>query len=210
MLKRIRICCDRIMPKEIDLEPLTLLYGCNGVGKTSLLHLIENVFDGSKHLIDGEIDIVEGGLAGDGKIIVYSNSKDNDVNADPNPYAGSGGYEADIIRRFASMERSEGENVYESFVIWIGHQKFNKGDTLLLDEMDSGLSAELINALMWDVSDLVNKGVQVIMSINTYHPVFIFKKFLDMSTGKFTDCSKYDYGDFLKETLEIRKRKLGI
>jgi hypothetical protein len=115
----------------------------------------------------------------------------------------------EMVRHFNVKFISEGESIVESFLEFLEKNKnnFEDGDTILIDEIDSGLSIEYINMLLNVIIDTINTyKVQFIIAINNYHWIHRVKKYIDMSIGKFVECNNYD--DFMKNTLAVREKKM--
>ena len=222
MIKSIKVSDERLMLKEIKFcSTLNLLYGCNGIGKSSLLRTIRDRFELKKFdRMEVSEDVLErakvqkdedlqkffiSSSVNEYGLHTYFDSSDNLGTNHP-------AMNADIdamVRHFNVKFISEGESIVESFLEFIekNKSKFEEGNTILIDEIDSGLSVEYINMILNVIIDIINKHkVQFIIGINNYHWIYRVKQYIDMSTGKFVECNSYD--EFMKNTLAVRDKKM--
>lgn len=201
MIKKISIkgktLRNRVLVDEIELSSLSILYACNGTGKSSIL---DSLIKKDKGLLsDGfELD-----LEGDyNKIAYYKNSVDNHKHRQLNEYKKS--FESEIMEKVYSNHRSEGENIMISILSFISILlEDTETDLVLFDEVDSGLSVEHVNIVFHHIRELVKQGKQVIFSCNTYHPIFITREFTNMLSGKIESCNSYE--EFYGVAVESRR-----
>jgi len=95
---------------------------------------------------------------------------------------------------------SEGQAIIHylfSFLQDIKELETDKDVVVLLDEIDSGLSAENINMLLWQMKELSeSRNIQFFISTNHYHFVYVVKEVLNMYDGKFIKIDSY--GEYFK------------
>ena len=233
MITSIRTKSNYTLIKEIKIEnKLTLLYGCNGVGKSTFLREVNTVINGGKLdnvTFDEETTLkikkIREDDAKDTKfkfgeklseiyekygIYYYTNRHENFERVDPQDTSRCDDFMEAMGRRGAAMSRSEGQNVLMSFLSWIDNISVKDGSTIVIDEIDSGLSVEHVNIICHVISDLIRtKRLQVIVAINNYHWFYHFNKtpnigIIDMSTGNKIKFD--DYKDFLKFTVDTSQK----
>jgi len=160
-------------------DRLNILLGGNGSGKSSLIHLLEKQ---ECCTVDGE-----------NIILSYRNSKDNDSKNDPSPFGNSSNYAQDLARRFHVSSISEGQSIIYSISKFI-HKLETSLETnveqhhvVLLDEIDSGLSCDHVNVVLWLISDLLDRfpgRLQFFVATNMYHWIWVVKSAISLYDGK--------------------------
>lgn len=193
MIKKIKVQPDSRTSKilffqEADLEQFSCprrvipLFGPNGAGKSTL---IKNLAD--KDEIKCEMDP---GIKT--KYYSYINSRDNFKTREPRSYEEA----FDIMfmrRKWDAGTLSEGQSILYSVLDLLDGLK--NGDipaedgidyTIILDEIDSGLSIDNIDMVMKKIRTLVNKrtDVQIIFSFNNPRVLKHFNHALSMYDGK--------------------------
>lgn len=165
--------------KELDFTQikntnnLILLFGPNGVGKTTLFQAIFNAADNSalRHSNQG-VSVTSTPC----KIYGYSNSSDNLKVRKPQSYLES--FDLDFIAdQWSARQLSEGQSILFSALSLVDALKPGKHclasegvDTvILLDEIDSGLSVDNIDIIMRKIKYALARrnDLQVILSFNS-------------------------------------------
>lgn len=172
---------DILLFDEINnVTKFNILYGGNGVGKTTLLNSIRN----------GKVE-----LETNNNIIIksYSNSEDNsNLNIRKEILEID-----DFVRTSNGNTFSEGQRMIHHLLPFLQElEELDTGDkslVVLLDEIDSGLSAENLNMILIMLIDLIkNKNAQIFISTNHYHFTYAVKTVLDMYTGKYRKINSYE------------------
>lgn len=170
--------------KQVKPVKINVLFGGNGVGKTTFLNGI----------INNTLNIK---CNNNYKVVAFSNSKDNFRHNDPSPFDRQ--FNNKLIQKVESNSMSEGQSIIFSindFLEKVKDELNNTEDTvvIVLDEVDSGLSAENINMVMHFILDIYNNydNVQFFISSNAYHFVYVFKNVLSMYTGRFVTINSYE------------------
>ena len=177
-----------------NVKKINILFGGNGVGKTTLLNAIKN----SKIELNMDKDII---------IKSYTNSVDNTkINNNKDLIT-----KEDFIKAVNIKQYSEGQSIMNyvlSFFAAIKEFKTDKDIVILLDEVDSGLSAENINVLLWQIKDLINtKNVQFFIATNSYHWTYVLGKVLNMYTGEYININSYEeYFNILNKGIQIMNK----
>lgn len=188
---------DILLFKIAKFKKLNILFGGNGVGKTTLLNgIINNTLD----------------LETDKELILksYINSQNNFRHISQVVYKDIG---TALLQKTNANKMSEGQSIIYTLLAYIEDarneaiQNPDKTVILLLDEIDSGLSAENINLILHMICDLLNiENIQIFISTNHYHFVHVFKKVFNMYTGKVSEFNSYE--EYYKE-LSTRMVDLG-
>lgn len=188
---------DILLFKIAKFKKLNILFGGNGVGKTTLL----------KGIINNTLD-----LETDKELIIksYINSQNNFRHISQVVYKDIG---TALLQKTNANKMSEGQSIIYTLLAYIEDarneaiQNPDKTVILLLDEIDSGLSAENINLILHMLCDLLNiENIQIFISTNHYHFVHVFKKVFNMYTGKVSEFNSYE--EYYKE-LSTRMVDLG-
>ena len=188
---------DDIIYKKsnIEIKPgVTILTGCNGCGKTTLLRMIKETLS--------SLNIPS---------LYYSNEVDGGSMA-----ISANIYMDNITTAATLMQSSEGEQIYINLGItsskigkFVHEHKQDKELWILLDAVDSGLSID--NILDIDeylfktiLNDTKNKDVYIICSTNAYelcrnNPCF------DVYSGEYIEFENYE--DYKNYILKSRKYK---
>lgn len=175
---------------------LTVLVGCNGSGKTTMLKQIKN------HCREENIPILE-----------FDNLHDGGSNS-----LSAAGFFGDTNFLMEGMTSSEGEVINMNLCKFAGKmgsfvRKHSDSERLLflMDAIDSGLSIdyilELKNLLFKTVMDDLNaKGIEVyiVASANEYE-LAREEQCLDVISCKYVNINTYD--DYRKLVIESRKKK---
>lgn len=195
MIKSIKIKPDTfeseiLLFKEINkLKKINVLFGGNGVGKTTFLQgILKNNLILSKTKKVPKCNIV-----------MYQNSINNARKNDPNPMMNSERYAKELISKVHAINISEGQSIVYSILNYLSeiniYLKENTEESLvvLLDEIDSGLSVDHINLIFSMIIDLseMYDNLQFFISTNSYHFVYIVKNVLSMYTGEWIDIESY-------------------
>lgn len=188
--------------KRIELKQITLLFGGNGVGKSSLINGILN-----KKEISYELNK---------KTLLYSyiNSKQNLKELSRNDKLS---YEDQfdpliITKKFNADELSEGQSIIYSIqeIFELCNQLDSDLDHLiLLDEVDSGLSADNVEYIARKIKSIckAKPNIQFIIAFNNYEFCKTFKEVFNMYNGEWIKIDNYEtYFKLLKEN---RKRLLS-
>lgn len=168
-----------LFDKLEDIRKINLLFGGNGVGKTTLL----------KSIREGRVTLK---TKGDILIKSYTNSIENaKININKELIN-----TRDFVKAVNVSSFSEGQSIIHyvlSFLYDIKEIATDKSIVVLLDEIDSGLSAENINMLLWTIKELVDtKNVQFFISTNHYHFVYALKNVLNMYDGTYIQIDTYE------------------
>lgn len=207
--------------KTISVNPgLTVLVGCNGAGKTTMLLNIENELDRQNipvikfnNLKDGADSILSSSAAkGDFDVVahIYSSSEGEGINIALNRFLKTklefflktGRNKIEGLRRafYSEEELAEAEKPSECNERWI-----------LMDATDSGLSIDNICDLKELITNVVNdlskKGIDAyfVVSANEYE-MASYEDCLDVISGNHMKFESYtDFKDFV---LESKKQKM--
>ena len=178
-----------------NVKKLNILFGGNGVGNSTFLNAIRD----NKVLLESDN---ENGIL----IKSFTNSIENKrVNSHKEIITNREFVKAVNVNSF-----SEGQSVIHyvlSFLYDIKELETDKDIVVLLDEVDSGVSAENINMVLWQIKELIDtKNVQFFISSNHYHFVHAFKKVLNMYNGEYITIKSYDkYFSLLNDGISIMK-----
>lgn len=192
--------------KKIELKQVTLLFGGNGVGKSSLINGI------LKRKVSLELD--------DTKTMLYSyiNSKQNFRNLEKNDNLSMKDFFEPkfFADKFDAQDLSEGQSIIYSLqdIFKLCDQiKDDEEDSLfLLDEIDSGLSIDNVEYLGKKIKKICkeNPKFQFIIAFNSYEFCRLFKEVFNMYTGEWIKIKDYDeYRNILKlyRKALLKKRK---
>lgn len=188
---------ENIFNKEIiSFKPgVTVLVGCNGYGKSTLLNIIENKLEKNKI-----------------KFMKYNNLTDGEYFAKDNAL-----YMRDLTLLANLATSSEGENIYTNigrFVKNLGEFITNTDDDniwILLDGIDSGLSIDNIIEIKEFFNYLINnekdKNIYIIISTNSYE-LAKDERCFDVYNGKYLSFKDYeDYRDFILQSKKVKEMR---
>lgn len=188
---------DDIIYKKTNIEinpGVTILTGCNGYGKTTLLQMIKQSLKSSK------IPVMD-----------YSNETDGGHNA-----ISERAFYDDYATVATLMQSSEGEQIYinlgntaSKIGKFIHEHNDDKEIWLLFDAIDSGLSIDNmieVKELLFEtiLEDTKGKDVFIICSTNSYEMCRDSKCF-DVYSGEYVEFK--DYEDYREYILKSRKQK---
>lgn len=197
---------DFIIFNEIELKQVTLLFGGNGIGKSSLIKGIlrqkEVKFNCNKET----------------KLYSYINTEQNFRNMEKNsnlsykdmfnPYF--------LEQKYDASELSEGQSIIYSlqdiFELCKQIKENNNDSVILLDEIDSGLSVDNVEYLSNKIKETTDKysNIQFIIAFNNFEFCRNFPKVFNMYDGEYINIENYDhYRDIINSNREmlLKKRK---
>lgn len=179
-----------------DLKIINILFGGNGVGKSTLLKAIKNnevTYKNKKNI----------------SIFYFQNSESNlkiNTQKEINKIT-------ELIKKSNTSTYSEGQSIMHYLLSFLQDIKEEVDKTensivVLLDEIDSGLSAENINAILWQIKDLTDTNrVQFFISSNHYHFIHVFKTVINMYDGNFITIKSYeDFFERLNKGIQIMNK----
>lgn len=174
---------DCVNSKELtNLKQINVLIGGNGAGKTTWI----------KGIINGEVEIFTDKEI---KVFKYDNEK-NFKNINIPLHLVSDGLDYLLHKTLAC---SEGQMAMISISSFLEYVKENlskdKTNVILLDEVDTGMGSDTVNALLWEISDLLmyyDEEIQLFISSNNYHWIYFFKYGLDIVNNKWEKINSYD------------------
>lgn len=175
------------------------LFGPNGVGKSTLIKALEN--QRGKITIDRPTQFYS-----------YQNSRDNFKVREARTYTEN--FDLGFISaKFGAKSISEGQSIiYSMFDLLDGlkpgnglNPKNGKDMTILLDEIDSGMSIDNIDITMRKIKKLLNlrSDLQFIISFNSPRVVKHFPEVLSMYDGQMIELHNED--DMLEEINNHKK-----
>lgn len=191
--------CDIYKKKNIEINTgVTVLVGCNGMGKTTLIHQLKRQLE--------KKDI---------PVISFDNLHDGGGHA-----RSKAGFYGDWEFLSASMQSSEGENI----VLNLGQMasqigqfaRTNRGTPemwIFFDAIDSGLSVDNVvdvKELLFKtiLEDSPNTDVYIIVSANEYE-LARDENCFDVYNGKYIKFKDYeDYRNFILKTREIKDKRV--
>lgn len=180
MIEKMRVknkLTNRLLFDNISkLKKVNVLFGGNGVGKSTFLKMIrDNLFE-----IEGEVE----------EIKYYANSVENThVNSNKELMSAR-----DAVKHMNASIYSEGQASIHFLLSFLYDLKnLEKNTIVLLDEIDSGVSAENLNMIARTINELNKKdNLQFFISANNYHLIYIYKEVLNMYDGKLTKINSYE------------------
>ena len=189
---------------KMNLEQVTLLFGANGVGKSSLIKGILKQKE-IKFNCDKEI-----------KLYSYINNEQNFRNMNKNsnlsyedmfnPYL--------INKKYNAAELSEGQSVIYSlqdiFELCMQIKDDSNDSVILLDEIDSGLSIDNVDYLSDKIKEITDKysNIQFIITFNNFEFCRNFPKIFNMYNGKYINIESYEqYRNIINSNREMLLEK---
>ena len=189
---------------KIELKQVTLLFGANGVGKSSF--------------IKGLLKQKEVKINSDKKTVLYSfiNSEQNFRNMNKNsnlayqdifnPYL--------INKKYNAEELSEGQSIIysiqEIFELCEQIKDDDNDSIILLDEVDSGLSIDNVEYLSDKIKEIADKysNIQFVIGFNNYEFCRNFPEVFNMYNGKYITIESYkQYKDIIINNREMLLKK---
>ena len=189
---------------KMNLEQATLLFGANGVGKSSLIKGILKQKE-IKFNCDKEI-----------KLYSYINNEQNFRNMNKNsnlsyedmfnPYL--------INKKYNAEELSEGQSIIYSlqdiFELCVQIKDDSNDSIILLDEIDSGLSIDNVDYLSDKIKEITDKysNIQFIITFNNFEFCRNFPKVFNMYNGKYITIESYEqYRNIINSNREMLLEK---
>ena len=189
---------------KMNLEQVTLLFGANGVGKSSLIKGILKQKE-IKFNCDKET-----------KLYSYINTEQNFRNMDKNsnlsykdmfnPYL--------FKQKFDASELSEGQSIIYSlqdiFELCVQIKDDSNDSVILLDEIDSGLSIDNVEYLSDKIKEITDKysNIQFIIAFNNFEFCRNFPKVFNMYNGKYITIESYEqYRNIINSNREMLLEK---
>lgn len=195
---------DILFFQEVDLtmfdNHVIPLFGPNGVGKSTFIQAI--IDNGTKKCQDLTLSLSDKPTT----FYAYRNSKDNPKIAQPHSYEMM--FDPTFMKmQWDAKSISEGQSVIYSIMglldIALHRDDDGKDLTIVLDEIDSGLSIDNIDVVMRKIKRIVKRGdTQFIFSFNQPRVLKWFPNVLSMYDG--TKLTLHTDDDMMKE---IRKHK---
>ena len=174
--------------KEITIDPgITILVGCNGAGKSSLLTVIK------QHCDNNSIPVLS-----------FDSIRDADKIANRTTLG--------LVRSLSSSEGEKLRHILGSHASSIGYFiKTNNGEKVLLfDAVDSGASIDNIIDLKDDLFNTalkMTKDLYIVCAANSYEMVK-FEKCLDVNSGNYLSFSDYeDFRSFIIKSRELKDQR---
>lgn len=200
---------------EIPNKRIIYLYGCNGVGKSSLLDLIDkssNYRESLCEVLKGEKDLdikVEYHYSTETPNIIYWKAENSSGGRCRDNYLLEENFDL-FVDYIDSTGISEGESLTNNFIKFLNNLDTSKINILLVDELDSGLGLGSINILKGYIYNFLikNPHIYIIMSINNYQWIYKEENKLlyRMDKGELIDINTYE--EFVELTLEINRKLL--
>lgn len=189
---------------KMNLEQVTLLFGANGVGKSSLIKGMLKQKE-IKFNCDKET-----------KLYSYINTEQNFRNMDKNsnlsykdmfnPYL--------FKQKFDTSELSEGQSIIYSlqdiFELCVQIKDDSNDSVILLDEIDSGLSIDNVDYLSDKIKEITDKysNIQFIIAFNNFEFCRNFPKVFNMYNGEYITIESYEqYRDIINSNREMLLEK---
>ena len=189
---------------KMNLEQITLLFGANGVGKSSLIKGILKQKE-IKFNCDKET-----------KLYSYINTEQNFRNMDKNsnlsykdmfnPYL--------FKQKFDASKLSDGQNIIYSlqdiFELCVQIKDDSNDSVILLDEIDSGLSIDNVEYLSDKIKEITDKysNIQFIIAFNNFEFCRNFPKVFNMYNGKYITIESYEqYRNIINSNREMLLEK---
>lgn len=206
----------RLYQQIYPLEKITLLYGGNGAGKSTILNTLKSICLTGIQKSNCEWKPYynfEYEYNNPGSIIYYSNSSNNFMlkisrNDDITPFELSNMLDGN----------SEGQAVYKSaeqFIDYIyNSEDSDKNYIVLMDEIDSGLDPVATINLVESIKKLFIKypHFQFIISFNNFEMLKLSERMLNVYSGKFESTKDYqnDYNKYIEKLKRDKEEFLKI
>lgn len=208
--------CKDAFDINLPEENIVLLFGGNGVGKTTLINLIKP--PKKERINDTEESIKEEYT----KRVIFKDNIPNEVHIFD--------YNSDSLRIRAlehdigqfkdfgmfmqSTVSSYGESLIDQvtqfMVDLIELVRSNQPLTIVLDEIDCGMDLPNLT-LLYNImrgAIRINSNIQFIVSTNTYHMLHLHKRGFNMHTLEMTDINSYDdFTNIVESNMEIVSAK---
>lgn len=195
------IGCNIYQKATITIQPgITILVGCNGIGKTTLMKQLQSQLKKSKT-----------------PVIAFDNLHDGGHNA-----RASAMFHGDYVFAGTSMCASEGENIHmnlTNFAKTIAHCAHSNKDAneiwIFMDAVDSGLSVDNIvdlkdfcRAVLEREAIPDKREIYIIISANEYE-MARGEACFDVLRGKYRKFGSYEaYRNFILKTREHKNKRI--
>lgn len=192
---------------EITFKPgVSILVGCNGTGKTTLLNTIKNQMEKYRYINEEKEDI---------GFMYFDNLHDGGSNA-----VSRYGFMNDLQSLALSVQSSEGENITNNFGRLVAQnvgmdiRRHNyKKYFILIDAVDSGLSIDGIVNIKDFFNFFMEKNpnleVYIIVSANSYE-MTVDERCIAINTLEEIEFKDYnDYKKYILKSSEIKEKKIN-
>ena len=202
--------------REFELQPgVTVLIGCNGCGKTTLLYHVKESLDDDKIPVMLYNNLSEGGNHSMSSL-VFTGDMDKlallACSSEGESIAINLGSQAEKIIYLVNNGRRKKSDLEEAFMKIEGLKEelpVSNERWLLFDAIDSGLSIDQVNDVknyvLHPVIDQVkDKEIYIVVTANEYE-MCIGEKCFNVAEGKYVEINSYE--DYKREILKTRKYK---
>ena len=191
--------CNIYLRSNIEIySGLTILVGCNGIGKSTLIHQLRDKFK-----IDGT------------PFIEFDNLHDGGANA-----RSLAGFNSDFSFLATAAFSSEGENIFMNLSKFankiVGFCKSHQDDKelwILMDAIDSGYSVDNVVDIKNFCNHIINDfgkktNIYIIISANEYE-LARNEQCFDVYRGKYIHFNSYDeYREFILDTRKEKDKRI--